>query len=94
MELLICQSNERRTYCWVHHSRTDPGIASKIEAKNHPQKHSLQAMVIEKTASGTRYAFDENKLHQSIRAAGFIPCNYERFSRSLKKSALKAKETT
>jgi FkbM family methyltransferase len=44
---------------------------------------SLQAMIVEKNGSGQPYGFDENALHQKIRAHGFTPCGYAPFTRTL-----------
>lgn len=45
---------------------------------------SLQAMIVERNESGLRYGFNEQQLHESIRAAGFVPCDYDPFSRTLR----------
>jgi hypothetical protein len=43
----------------------------------------LRALIAEKCNVGNRYGFDEAKLHREIQACGFVPCNYEPFSRKL-----------
>jgi len=42
------------------------------------------AMIVERNNSGNRYGFDEERLHASIRQAGFLPFTYEPFRRELK----------
>jgi len=47
---------------------------------NRPQ---LSAMIVERSGNANRYGYDEAVLHQSIRDAGFTPCQYDPFTRRL-----------
>ena len=38
---------------------------------------SLHAVIMELNGSGTRYGFDEDKLHHHMQAIGFHPCRYD-----------------
>ncbi|HUB86861.1 MAG TPA: FkbM family methyltransferase [Verrucomicrobiae bacterium] len=42
---------------------------------------ALQALIVEYNGSGSRYGYDEEKLHQEIRKKGFTPCGYDPFNR-------------
>lgn len=44
---------------------------------------ALRAIVIELNGSGGRYAFDEDRIHDRLVAAGFQPASYEPFTRTL-----------
>jgi len=43
----------------------------------------LRAIIVERTNIGIRYGFNEELLHREIRQCGFVPCNYEPFTRQL-----------
>ena len=45
---------------------------------------ALQCIIVERNEMGSRYGFDEERLHQEIRACGFVPCEYHPFDRELK----------
>jgi len=47
------------------------------------KKESLQALIIEKNESGSRYGFDESKLHQTIMSFGFKPFCYSPKTRTI-----------
>jgi FkbM family methyltransferase len=49
------------------------------------QKHSLRAMIVERTGNGLRYGFDESLLHRNIQNAGFIPSAYSPPKRQLRR---------
>ena len=49
------------------------------------QNSSLKAIIIELNGSGSRYGYDENKIHELLLSKGFSPFIYEPFLRELKK---------
>jgi len=52
---------------------------------------ALQAMIVERGAVEGRYGYDEDALHQRIRAAGFLPCAYSGMTRRLSKISPESK---
>ena len=50
----------------------------------------LSAIVMEKNDLGSRYGFDEDRLHREIRDCGFVPCKYEPFARRLISTSVQA----
>ena len=49
------------------------------------QNKSLKAIIIELNGSGSRYGYDENKIHELLLSKGFSPFMYEPLLRELKK---------
>jgi FkbM family methyltransferase len=45
----------------------------------------LHAMIVERAGNAVRYGYDESKLHERIRSAGFTPCGYSAMNRQLSK---------
>ena len=43
----------------------------------------LKAIIIELNGSGGRYGYSEKQIHEELGSFGFVPCNYEPFSRTL-----------
>lgn len=54
-------------------------LAGAPQLLHHP---SLRAMIVERSHNGTRYGFDEGRLHSTIREAGFAPCSYDPLTRA------------
>jgi FkbM family methyltransferase len=52
-------------------------------ATNLLRQPRLRAIIVERNNCGTRYNFDENRLHRQIRESGFVPCRYDPFARQL-----------
>jgi FkbM family methyltransferase len=46
---------------------------------------ALQAMIVERGAVASRYGYNEDALHERIRASSFIPCAYSAMRRQLSK---------
>ncbi|MDD5034068.1 MAG: FkbM family methyltransferase [Methylococcaceae bacterium] len=44
---------------------------------------NLLALLLELNGSGTRYGFDEDRLHNSLLEKGFVPCLYQPFERKI-----------
>ena len=47
------------------------------------EKKSLKAVIVELNGSGTRYGFDEKKIHEKLLSLGFQCYQYEPYSRTL-----------
>ncbi|MFZ0828499.1 MAG: FkbM family methyltransferase [Verrucomicrobiia bacterium] len=52
-------------------------------ATNTLRQSGLRAILVERNNLGLRYGFDENLLHREIQSCGFVPCQYEPFTRRL-----------
>ena len=48
-------------------------------------QQNLHALIVERGENGSRYGFDEAKLHDQIKGAGFIACGYDPLTRVIQR---------